>query len=54
MWTIIGVLLVLWVLWDLFAGYTILWNVIYRDRNPGQYWAVLAIWAAIAASCFLA
>lgn len=54
MWMIIGALLAVWVLWDLYAGYTMLWGVIYRAENPGQYWLVLLFWASIAVSCFFA
>ena len=51
-WRIVGVLLLGWVGWDLYAGYTLLHEFIYREENPVMYWSVLAGWFALAVSCF--
>ena len=52
MWKIIGVLLLGWVAYDLYAGYTLIWDVVYRDEDPVTYWIALAVWFALAISCF--
>ncbi|WP_156121669.1 hypothetical protein [Halocynthiibacter namhaensis] len=51
-WFFVGIALVIWVTWDLFAGHTYLWAPISRAENPWGYWATLGIWSLIAASCF--
>ncbi|MGH1378946.1 MAG: hypothetical protein ACRBB3_09010 [Alphaproteobacteria bacterium] len=51
-WTYVGVALLGWVGYDLYAGYTLLWDIIYRETDPVSYWIVLAIWFALAVSCF--
>ena len=51
-WTYVGIGLLIWVGWDLYAGYTLAWDVIYRDDNPIAYWAIISVWAAIGVSCF--
>ena len=51
-WRVVGVLLLVWVAWDLYAGYTLAWNIIYRDTNPTAYWGVVVLWAALGVSCF--
>lgn len=48
-WQIIGGFLVLWVIYDLIAGYTYLHKKIERKYEPLQYWSVLAMWSLIAA-----
>jgi len=52
LWTYIGVLLLAWVGWDLYAGYTLLHDVIYRAEQPALYWSGIAAWSALAISCF--
>ncbi len=52
-WTYVGIALLVWVGYDLYAGYTLLWDVIYRDQDPASYWIVLGIWFALAVSCFV-
>lgn len=51
-WHVVGVLLLAWVAWDLYAGYTLLYDIIYRDQDPVLYWTSVAIWAALGLSCF--
>lgn len=51
-WNIVGVALLGWVAWDLYAGYTVLADVVYRDQEPTLYWIAIAIWGALGISCF--
>ncbi len=51
-WTYVGIALLAWIGYDLYAGYTLLWDVIYRDQDPASYWTVLGIWFVLAVSCF--
>ena len=51
-WKFVGVLLLGWVAWDLYYGYTYLHTIIYRDVDPTMYWVVLGTWAALGMSCF--
>ena len=51
-WSVVGVALLVWVAWDLYAGYTLTWKVVYRDATPGTYWSVVTLWALLALSCF--
>lgn len=51
-WKVIGVLLLIWVVYDLYAGYTILHEVIYREESPTLYWGGLGLWLVLAISCF--
>lgn len=51
-WKVIGVLLLIWVVYDLYAGYTILHEVIYIDESPALYWGGLTFWFVLAVSCF--
>ena len=51
-WSVVGVLLLAWVAWDLYAGYTLAWDVIYRNASPAAYWVVVAIWTVLGISCF--
>ena len=53
---IVGILLTLWVLWDLYSGSVYLLNFEtphYRHEEPGIYWFGIILWSALAASCFL-
>lgn len=52
LWKVVGVALVVWVAWDLYMGYTVAWDWIYRDESPTAYWSVLSLWAVLAVSCF--
>lgn len=51
-WKLVGTALLLWVAWDLYAGYTLLTEFIYRDQEPALYWVTLFAWFALAISCF--
>lgn len=51
-WTYVGIALLGWVAWDLYAGYTLVWELVYRDENPGLYWAAVGAWAVLGLSCF--
>ncbi|MBY5992640.1 hypothetical protein [Ferrimonas balearica] len=48
----LGTLLSLWVLWDLFTGRVYLWQAHERKQEPGTYWFAMALWSALAISCF--
>lgn len=52
-WTYIGIALLAWVGWDLYAGYTLVWDWVYRAENPALYWSAVAIWTVLAVSCFV-
>ena len=51
-WRIVGVLLLVWAAWDLYAGYTLLYDVIYRRSDPLMYWLGVGLWTALGLSCF--
>ncbi len=51
-WTYVGIALLAWVAWDLYAGYTLVWNLVYRDQEPVLYWTFVTIWFALGVSCF--
>lgn len=51
-WKVVGVLLLGWVAWDLYYGYTFIYDVVYKDQEPGLYWAAVAGWFALGVSCF--
>lgn len=51
-WRVVGVIVLAWAAWDLYAGYTFTWRMVYRSTDPGVYWAAMAAWALLGASCF--
>lgn len=51
-WRIIGVLLIGWVIWDLYHGYTFVKSIVYRDEEPTLYWIAVSVWAVLGISCF--
>ncbi len=51
-WKIVGVLLLGWAGWDLYHGYTYLFEIVYRDENPALYWSAVSAWLLIGISCF--
>jgi len=51
-WRVIGVGLLIWVAWDLYFGYTVLYDVIYKDQEPTLYWVSVTIWLGLGLSCF--
>ena len=48
MWQIVGTFLLLWVIFDLMAGYTYLHRKISRRQEAALYWSVLGLWLLIA------
>ncbi len=51
-WKIIGVFLLAWAGWDLYNGYTYLFERVYRDTSPGLYWTAVTAWTLLGISCF--
>ncbi len=52
-WTyVLGIALLAWVAYDLFAGATWLHRPFYRADEPLVYWSVLLLWTLVAVSCF--
>ncbi|MGI9275811.1 MAG: hypothetical protein ACR2PT_13330 [Endozoicomonas sp.] len=51
-WKVVGVALLGWVAWDLYFGYTFLYDLVYRDQEPTLYWTAIAIWSGLGISCF--
>ncbi|WP_194842563.1 hypothetical protein [Endozoicomonas sp. OPT23] len=51
-WKVVGVFLLGWVGWDLFYGYTYLFDVVYRDQDPTLYWVAVSGWTLLGISCF--
>ena len=50
--TMLGIALLLWVAWDLFAGSVWLHREFHRREEPVAYWLTLLLWLAVALSCF--
>ena len=48
----LGILLTLWVLWDLVSGSAYLWHRHTRSEEPGLYWLAMLLWSALAVTCF--
>ena len=53
-WLFVGVALFAWVGWDLYHGYTLLYDVIYKEQDPTMFWVAIAAWSGLALSCFFA
>ncbi|WP_211279475.1 hypothetical protein [Cognaticolwellia mytili] len=51
-WRIVGVGLFLWAAWDIYFGYTFLYDVIYKEQDPTLYWITLSVWTFLGLSCF--
>ncbi|EAR62633.1 hypothetical protein MED92_05928 [Oceanospirillum sp. MED92] len=52
-WTsILGIALLLWVAYDLYAGSVWLHREFYRAQEPTAYWLLILLWTAVAVSCF--
>lgn len=51
-WPVIGVALLVWVGYDIYAGYTVLTDVIFRATDPNLYWGVVSLWGGLGISCF--
>lgn len=52
-WLIIGIILILWAVFDLFTGTVWLHKEIKRDEEAIFYWLVWIIWAGIAVTVTL-
>ena len=50
--SIIGIILLLWVAWDLFSGKAWLHREFIRANEPGAYWSTMLLWLLVALSCF--
>lgn len=48
MWKLVGIALVIWVAYDLWAGYTYSYRLVLADSEPLHYWLTLVLWAIIA------
>ncbi len=52
-WTaLLGSVLLLWALFDLFSGQVWLHREFRRNEEPWAYWSTLLLWFAVAISCF--
>jgi len=51
MWFTIGVVLLLWVIYDLVMGSVWSYRRINRSEEPLMYWAFICVWTGIAISC---
>ena len=49
---ILGILLLLWVAYDLYNGSTWLHRQFHRSEQPFAYWSVMLLWLLVAISCF--
>jgi len=47
-WFVIGVILVLWAIYDLFSGKVWIHREVMREYEPSLYWISWSIWASIA------
>lgn len=47
-WFIIGIALIIWVVYDLFAGVTWTYRAVYKKYEPTLYWLVTLLWFTIA------
>lgn len=51
-WRIVGVGLLLWAAWDIYFGYTFLYEVIYEAKEPTLFWVTISVWVILGLSCF--
>lgn len=51
-WRVIGVALLLWAAWDIYFGYTFLYETIYKAQQPTLYWSTVGAWIVLGLSCF--
>lgn len=52
-WQYLGVALFAWASFDIWHGYTWLHRKVMRDDDPLLYWALIALWLSVAATCFM-
>ncbi|MCV0424893.1 MAG: hypothetical protein K5905_05450 [Roseibium sp.] len=50
--TILGILLLIWVIYDLMTGKVWLHRAFRRTEEPKGYWVVMTLWFVVAVSCF--
>ncbi len=48
MWFIISILLIIWVVYDLFKGEVWVFSKISRIEEPVKYWLAMILWSAVA------
>lgn len=53
LWQYVGLVLALWVLYDLLRGHVYFPGKVSRAENPGTYWIGVIVYAVLAAFCFL-
>lgn len=53
MWLYIGIILFVWIFYDLFTGVVWSYREIKRSEEPGQYWLWMAVWTVIALASFV-
>jgi len=51
-WQVVGIIILAWAAWDLYAGYTFTWRIVDRSTSPVIYWAALGAWVFLGLSCF--
>jgi hypothetical protein len=51
-WTYVGIALLAWVGYDLYAGYTFTWEIVNKEESPLTYWSVISVWTILSVSCF--
>lgn len=52
-WMISGIVLLIWVVYDLFTGEVWSYRLIERRSEPFQYWFWTTLWFVIAITCLL-
>lgn len=52
-WLIIGIVLLIWAVYDLFSGTVWSYRKIYRSEEPEAYWITLIVWFVLAFSCII-
>ncbi|CAM3748596.1 hypothetical protein [Parendozoicomonas haliclonae] len=48
----LGIALLVWVAWDLWAGSVWLHREFTRQYEPVAYWCLMLVWLGVAVSCF--
>lgn len=48
MWQVLSILLIIWVIYDLFTGEVWSYYRIKRSEEPGKYWFFMLVWAVVA------
>ena len=50
LWQVVGMLLFLWLGWDLYSGKTWLHRAIVRSEEPCLFWMSIGLWSIVALS----